>query len=58
MNTSNYNSSFVPHKISPRKRSLQNFDFSDDAPRFLQSQYKGDFKKWDTKADNIKVDYP
>jgi hypothetical protein len=55
MNTSNYNASFIPHKISPRKKSLQNLNISDDAPRFLTSQYKGDFRKWDPKTDNIKV---
>lgn len=55
MNTSNYNASFIPHKVSPKKRSKQQFELSEDAPRFLQSQYKGDFRNWETRPDNIKV---
>lgn len=55
MNTTNYNDSFIPHKITPRKIQSKDFEPVSDAPRFLQTQYKGDFRAWDPRTDNIKV---
>ena len=58
MNTTNYNDSFIPHKITPMKKESKFDEPVTDAPRFLQTQYKGDFRAWDPRTDNIKVEYP
>ena len=50
MNTTNYNDSFVPHKVILKKKRVEDFEEMEDAPRFLQSQYKGDFRDWEVKG--------
>lgn len=58
MNTTNYNDSFVPHQIQLKKKNVEEFEKIEDAPRFLQSQYKGDYKNWEVKEGSYKIEHP
>jgi hypothetical protein len=55
MDMTNYKSNYVKHPLTLTKAHEREKTGDDDAPRFLQTQYKGDFKNWGGKSINMKI---
>lgn len=55
MNSSNYQSSYIPHPLAASQALDKGKPNKDDAPRFLQTMYRGDFKNWGGKSPNMKI---
>lgn len=55
MNPSNYQTNYVAHPLAASQAENKQTPVKDDAPRFLQSMYRGDFKNWGGKSPNMKI---
>lgn len=56
MDLTNYRVNYVEHPFGPSKPIDHQSQKDEDAPRFLQTQYKGDFKNWGGRSTNFKIE--
>ncbi len=55
MDLTNYKVNYVEHPIGPGKQLDRDIPKDEEAPRFLQTMYKGDFKNWGGRSTNLKI---